>query len=277
MQVIAEDGYLKAANLRFNRYSVDLHAGKTFDALLTNPVAAGYIPLYDRRLYLSNASQAPGGMMTYLEVGGPGGNLLTVATNGGTGTGKVKAVSIPGGIFCDSSVVGSDCTQEYFAGTQVKLAAEANQGSQHNPSPNGWTGCDSLTLANECLITMTGAKNVTANFTLNASPTPSTLLTLNKPNSGKVKRSKVYKIKWKFKVPPGPTVKLDLYQNNQYVAGIADAVFAGTPNKKGKGKGFFDWSVAPGVLDGAGYQVVITSNSDLTLTDISNKTFKIVP
>jgi hypothetical protein len=124
---------------------------------------------------------------------------------------------------------------------------------------------------------MTGAKNVTANFTLNIAPSGSTLLTLNKPNSGKVKRSKVYKIKWKFKVPPGPTVKLDLYQNNQYVAGIADAVFAGTPNKKGKGKGFFDWSVAPGVLDGAGYQVVITSNSDLTLTDISNKTFKIVP
>ena len=46
---------------------MDLHAGKTFDALLTNP-AAGYIPLYDRRLYLSNAAQAPGGMLAYLEV-----------------------------------------------------------------------------------------------------------------------------------------------------------------------------------------------------------------
>lgn len=277
MQVIAEDGYLKPANLRFNRYSVDLHAGKTFDALLTNPAAAGYIPLYDRRLYLSNASQAPGGMMTYLEVGGPGGNLLTVATNGGTGTGNVTAISMPGGINCDSSVVGSDCTQEYFAGTQVKLAAEANQGSQLNPPPNGWTGCDSLTLANECLVTMNGAKNVTASFTLTTTPSASTFLTLKRPNSGRVKRSKAYKIKWRFKVPPGPTVKLDLYQNNQYVAGIADAVFAGTPNKKGKGKGSYVWSVAPGVLDGTGYQVVITSNSDLSLTDISNKTFKIVP
>jgi len=277
MQVIAEDGYLKAANLRFNRYSVDLHAGKTFDALLTNPAAAGYIPLYDRRLYLSNASQAPGGMMTYLEVGGPGGNLLTVATNGGTGTGKVRAVTLPGGIYCDSSVVGSDCTQEYFAGTQVKLAAVANQGSQLNPSPTGWTGCDSLTLANECLITMTGAKNVTANFTLAIAPTGSTLLTLKKPNSGKVKKSKPYVIKWKFKVPPGPTIKIDLYQNNLYVAGIADAVFAGAPNTKGKGKGQFEWTLAPGVAEGTGYQVVITSNTDLTLTDISNKTFKIVP
>jgi hypothetical protein len=198
-----------------------------------------------------------------------------VATNGGTGTGKVKAVTMPGGIFCDSSVVGSDCSQEYFLGIQVKLAAEANQGSQFNPG--GWTGCDQLTLANECLVTMNGAKNVTAIFTVVASPTESSFLTLKKPNSGKVKRSKVYKIKWKFTVPPGPSVKLDLYQNNQYVARIADAVFAGTPNKKGKGKGLFEWSVAPGVLDGAGYQVVITSNSDLTLTDISNKTFSIVP
>ena len=189
--------------LRFNRYSVDLHAGKTFDALLTNPAAAGYIPLYDRRLYLSNASQAPGGMMTYLEVGGPGGNLLTVATNGGTGTGKVKAVSMPGGIFCDSSVVGSDCTQEYFAGTQVKLAAEANQGSQLNPSPNGWTGCDQLTLANECLVTMTGAKNVTANFTLAIAPTGSTLLTLKKPNSGKVKREQALQDKMEIQSPSG--------------------------------------------------------------------------
>jgi hypothetical protein len=276
MQVIAEDGYLKTANLRFNRYSLDLHAGKTFDALLTNP-AAGYIPLYDRRLYLSNASQAPGGMLTYLEVGGPGGNLLTVATNGGTGTGTVNAISMPGGINCDSSLVGTDCTQEYFAGTQVKLAAVANQGSQLNPSPHGWTGCDSLTLANECLVTMNGAKNVMASFTLISGPAPSTNLTLKRPNKGKVKKSKPYKIKWKFKVPPGPTVKIDLYQNNQFVAGIADAAPAGTPNKKGKGKGVFEWTVAPGVVDGAGYQVVITSNTDLSLTDISDKTFNIVP
>ena len=124
---------------------------------------------------------------------------------------------------------------------------------------------------------MTGAKNVTANFTLAIAPTGSTLLTLKKPNSGKVKKSKPYVIKWKFKVPPGPTIKIDLYQNNLYVAGIADAVFAGTPNKKGKGKGQFEWTLAPGVAEGTGYQVVITSNTDLTLTDISNKTFKIVP
>ena len=159
MQVIAEDAYLKPANLMFNRYSVDLHAGKTFDALLTNP-AAGYIPLYDRRLYLSNAAQAPGGMLTYLEVGGPGPNTLTVTTNGGSGTGKVAAESLPGGIYCDSAVVGSDCTQLYLTDTQVKLVGHPNPGSLLD----GWNGCDAVTAANDCIVTMNEAKNVIANF-----------------------------------------------------------------------------------------------------------------
>jgi hypothetical protein len=188
MQVIAEDGYLKPVNVRFNRYSVDLHAGKTFDALLTNP-AAGYIPLYDRRLYLSNAAQAPGGMLAYLEVGGPGPNTLNVVT---TGAGKIAAESLPGGIYCDSSVVGSNCTQDYLAGTEVKLVGHpATAGSSF-----GWIGCDSLTPANECLVTMNGAKNVTASFQGSVGPSPGAVAVLN-PNGGETLTSgSTYTIRW---------------------------------------------------------------------------------
>jgi FtsP/CotA-like multicopper oxidase with cupredoxin domain len=186
MQVIAEDGYLKADNLRFNRYSVDLHAGKTFDALLTNP-AAGYIPLYDRRLYLSNAAQAPGGMLTYLEVGGPGPSTLTVATNGSTGTGKVAAESLPGGIYCDSAVVGSNCTQDYLADTQVKLVGRPNPGSLLN----GWTDCDLVTAANDCVMTVSGAKTVTANFQA------FTAMRLITPNGGEsIPSGSFYTVRW---------------------------------------------------------------------------------
>jgi FtsP/CotA-like multicopper oxidase with cupredoxin domain len=191
MLVIAEDGYLKPANLRpadgsLNRYSVDLHAGKTFDALLTNP-AAGYIPLYDRRLYLSNAAQAPGGMLTYLEVSGPGPNTLTVATNSGSGTGKVAAESLPGGIHCDSGVAGSDCTQPYLADTQVKLVGYPNPGSLLN----GWDGCDVVTAANDCIVTMNGAKDVTANFkAFNA-------VQLITPNGGEsIAAGSLYSVTW---------------------------------------------------------------------------------
>ena len=190
MQVIAEDGYLKVANLRFSRYSVDLHAGKTFDALLTNPGAAGYLPLYDRRLYLSNADQAPGGMMAYLEVGGPGPNTLTVATNGGTGTGKVAAVSMPGGIYCNSAVTGSDCTQAYNAGTQIKLVGYPDPGSLLKPE-GAWAGCDSVTTENECLVTMNAVKTVTATFQTFAA------LRLITPNGGEsVPSGKFYTVSW---------------------------------------------------------------------------------
>jgi FtsP/CotA-like multicopper oxidase with cupredoxin domain len=165
MQVIAEDGNLKAANLQFTRHSVDLHAGKTFDAVMTNPVAAGYIPVYDRRLYMSNAAQAPGGMLAYLEIPDGAQNMLTVTTTGGTGKGRVVAESMPGGINCDSSIVppapgATDCTQLYNAGTELKLVGYPNPGSILNT----WTGCITVTAANECLVTMDAVKTVAASF-----------------------------------------------------------------------------------------------------------------
>jgi FtsP/CotA-like multicopper oxidase with cupredoxin domain len=197
MLVIAEDGYLKPVELRpvdgsLNRYSVDLHAGKTFDALLTNP-AAGYIPLYDRRLYLSNAAQAPGGMLTYLEVPDGAPQTLTVSTTGGTGTGKVAAESVPGGIFCDSSIIppatgATDCTQAYNTGTQLKLVGYPNPGSLLN----GWgVTCDFVTASNECIVTMNEAKNVVANFKAFAA------VQLITPNGGgSIPAGSLYPVTW---------------------------------------------------------------------------------
>jgi hypothetical protein len=48
----------------------------------------------------------------------------------------------------------------YNAGTELKLVGYANPGSLLS----GWAGCDSTTAANECLVTMSGVKNVTATF-----------------------------------------------------------------------------------------------------------------
>ena len=66
MKVLAEDGkkypYVK------NQYSVELAAGKTFDAII-KPKNKGNIPLFDRRLNLTNAgTDKPGGMLTFLQV-----------------------------------------------------------------------------------------------------------------------------------------------------------------------------------------------------------------
>ena len=78
---------------------------------------------------------------------------LTVATNG-TGAGSVS--SDPAGVSC-----GGDCGEAYAAGTPVTLTATPDSSSAFT----SWSGCDS-TAGNECSVTMSSAKNVTATFTL---------------------------------------------------------------------------------------------------------------
>lgn len=82
--------------------------------------------------------------------GGGGGTpnvLLTVVTSG-TGT----VTSSPEGITC-----GTDCTHEYPQGTLVTLTATPSDGATFA----GWSGdCTGAT----CVVTMDGAKSVTATF-----------------------------------------------------------------------------------------------------------------
>jgi alpha-tubulin suppressor-like RCC1 family protein len=84
---------------------------------------------------------------------------LTVSTAGlGSALGDVS--SSPAGITC-----GSDCSEDYAAGTVVTLTA----------SPalllTSWTGCDAVNGAT-CTVTMSAAKSVTANFLPVLNPQP---------------------------------------------------------------------------------------------------------
>lgn len=76
MKVVAEDGnaYPRARE----QYSVPLAAGKTADAVFT-PVSEGTYPVFDRRLFLTNAGTSPGGMVSYLEVAGVNGAPVAVS------------------------------------------------------------------------------------------------------------------------------------------------------------------------------------------------------
>ena len=77
-------------------------------------------------------------------------------TAGGNGTGTV--MSSPAGINC-----GSDCTETFPAGTMVTLTASPNASSQFV----GWGGdCSG---SGTCVIMVSRAMNVTANFALNNS------------------------------------------------------------------------------------------------------------
>jgi hypothetical protein len=77
MSVIAEDGNFITVTSSAGavvaaprqQYSVLLPAGKTIDAILT-PDRPGNIPVFDRRMNLTNAGKAPGGQLVYLAVPG---------------------------------------------------------------------------------------------------------------------------------------------------------------------------------------------------------------
>ncbi|HVO53057.1 MAG TPA: hypothetical protein VMT37_01450, partial [Solirubrobacterales bacterium] len=76
-------------------------------------------------------------------------------TKKGTGAEAGTVTSAPAGISC-----GPTCVHEYPEGTAVKLAGVAG--------PSGvavaWSGCDTVNGANECEVTMSAAKSVTASF-----------------------------------------------------------------------------------------------------------------
>ncbi len=83
-------------------------------------------------------------------------NLLTVTVMGsGTVIGE--------GLYC-----GTVCSHLYQPGTRVRLTAIPGQGS----TLESWTGCDSMQAESQaqsqddfCVVTMSGARNVTATFT----------------------------------------------------------------------------------------------------------------
>jgi FtsP/CotA-like multicopper oxidase with cupredoxin domain len=55
------------------QYSILLPAGKTIDAILTTPSSPVTIPVYDRRLHLTNSGASPGGMLVFLTTTSEGG------------------------------------------------------------------------------------------------------------------------------------------------------------------------------------------------------------
>jgi FtsP/CotA-like multicopper oxidase with cupredoxin domain len=75
MGIIAEDGnFMTAVNasgteipVPKQQYSVLLPPGKTMDAIVTTTATAGLIPVYDRRLNLTNGAVSPGGMLVFLQ------------------------------------------------------------------------------------------------------------------------------------------------------------------------------------------------------------------
>jgi hypothetical protein len=99
--------------------------------------------------------------------------LLTVLKSGnGSGTVTGGSPAETNTINCGS---GSGCQHVYLPGAIVTLVGASDPGSQAVV----WTGCGAVVGTNECEVTMTAAKNVTATFNLNPQ-----LLTVTKAGTG---------------------------------------------------------------------------------------------
>jgi hypothetical protein len=148
---LAEDG--NPVPYSIPQASLLLPAGKTMDVTIA-PADKGYLPLFDRRLGLSNASSADGGMLAFLQVGLVPNWKLDIIKSG-TGSGTVVIASAPGGIDC-----GADCDETYLEGTEVTLKAIPAAGAVFG----GWSGPCTGTGTGDCTVAMVNARTVGATF-----------------------------------------------------------------------------------------------------------------
>jgi hypothetical protein len=77
----------------------------------------------------------------------------------GTGSGQVS--------FSTGGTCTGDCLRTFTGGTAVTMSAVPDGGS----TVGGWKGCDTVN-GNDCTITMTGERGVTAVFDQSVSPPP---------------------------------------------------------------------------------------------------------
>jgi FtsP/CotA-like multicopper oxidase with cupredoxin domain len=196
MTLIAEDGNLYPYSKQ--QYSVLLPAGKTTDAIFVLPSQAGYVSVFDRSLNLSNAAASPGGARVYLQVAGAEQFTLTV-TKTGTGTGTVTAASLPGGIDC-----GSDCSEAYNSGTELRLVGTPDPGSLLM----GWSGGGVSMVFGDYIGALNADTTVIATFSAFSA------ISVLQPNKGEViQAGSTYMIRWGAPAEP-VTFRLRYSLNN---------------------------------------------------------------
>lgn len=126
---------------------------------------------------------------------------------------------------------------------------------------NGW--------AYEIRVTSTSDSTYLDKVGVSINPTN---ITVTSPNGGEVlQQGTTQNISWSYVGDPGTTVTIDLLKNGVYQYAIASGINIGSG-----GNGSYAWSV-PANLNGADYQIRVTSTADSTFTDTSNIYFTIAP
>jgi len=199
--LLAEDGY-PYSHPKGRQNSIDLPAGKSADALFVAPATSGYLPVFDRRLGLTNEGAGPGGMLAYLPVVDTAVPLRQLTVNPPSGT-RVTVTSAPGGLDC-SNPASASCSQSYFDGTSLRLHASATAGDL---TLSGWTVTPAATPAEctaprDCVVTLDADKSVAPVFV------QVTQLAFSSPAAGEILQPGAnYLVTW---VAPAAMVRFDL-------------------------------------------------------------------
>jgi len=159
-----------------------------------------------------------------------------------TGTGSGTASSTPAGIAC-----GVTCATDFDYGTMVTLTATAATGSTFD----GWNG-EGCTGSGTCVVTMSAARSVTANFTLNQYT-----LDVSKTGSGTVSSN-----------PAGIDCGSDCSEDYDYGTVVT---LTATPDS---GWGFFGWEVD---LSGSTNPITLTIDGDKSVTAVFKQYFVYLP
>ena len=140
MNCIAEDGYLM--NFPQRSLSVVLPAGKTKDAIVVLGASGNY-PLYDRRLYMTNAGAYPGGALTFLNAGAAPLPLLVAPPEGS----QLPRATRPTFSWTAGSA-GSSFTVEFSRNLNFTALKPFSAGTATQFTPNGgqWTAIKKLGL-----------------------------------------------------------------------------------------------------------------------------------
>ncbi len=166
IRLIQADGMAQIENQSALADANDFYvSGRTFGPS-TNPSSASYGGIATNASLTAIGVAGGSSIAATFAVGGTG--LTLTVTKAGAGTGTVT--SSPAGINC-----GADCTENYASGTLVTLTATPAAGSTFA----GWSG--SCVGTGSCVVSMTAARAVTANFNGTVS---GFLLTVSKAGAG---------------------------------------------------------------------------------------------
>lgn len=141
-----------------------------------------------------------------------------------------------------------------------------------------WTIPSGQTPASDYQIQVTSTSNSSYNdksdsaFTIAAPPSPAASIRVSYPNGGETLRmGSTPTIRWTYSGDPGASVKIELMKNGVLYRTISSSVSSGS-----SGNGSYNWTIPSDLEPSKKYKIRVTSTSNGSAADTSNRYFSIM-